>query len=114
MIDNHQRHPIEVMRLPQVCGDADVVLPVSGDQLIAAYLDPIFRLGCRLGFPRLLAQAERRTPDEISDKAHLPAIVSEHERARAIEPLVEDYRRAVRQITLQIELGLHKAVGPED
>ena len=79
-------------------------------ELIPANPHPVFghlHVGGRLGVD---AQAERRSPDEVGDEAHLAAVPREQPRARSFEPLAGAQDRVRRQL----ELGLQEAVRPGD
>ena len=110
MIDDHQRHVIDEVGLPQLRGDAHVVRAVLAAQLIAADLHPVFRLRHAGRVLRVDAQTERRPPQEVGHEAHPGAVVGEHPRARALQPLLGDNRF----VGAAVEIGLHDAVRPDD
>src|SRR5215831_8738440 len=110
MVDDHQRHVIDEVRLPQLGGDADVVDAVARDELVAANLHPVFRLRDTRRVDGVDAQPERRSPQEVRDEPHVVTVVREHPRARSLEPLLGDDDL----VGLAVEVGLHDSVGPED
>ena len=98
------------MRLPELRGDAQVVLAVAGSELIAAHLHPVLgheHVGGRLGVD---AQAQRRAPDQVGDEAHLAAVPGEEPGTGALEALLREHDAVGRAV----ELRLQRAVGPGD
>src|SRR6185436_1157062 len=96
--------------LPQLRGDPDVVGAVSRDHLVAANLHPVLRLRDAGRVHGVDAQAERRAPEEVGDKAHGRAVPGEYPRTRSLKPLLGRHLL----VGLRIEVGLHDAVRPED
>ena len=110
MIDDHQRHMVEEVRLPQLGGDAQIVAAVASRQLVAANAYPVFGLRDTRRVLRIDAKAERRAPQEVGHERDVAAVVGEHPRARPLQPLLRD--EAI--VDADAELGLRHAVGPDD
>ena len=113
MIDDGEVDVVEVMRLPEVSGDAHVVEAVARLELIAAHLDPI---GGLRNSPSVLCvdvEAEWRTPEDVGHELHLVAVPGEQERARAVESL-RDRHADARLRLVQGEFDLRVSVGPDD
>ena len=72
MVDGHQRHVIDEVRFPQLGADPHVVGAVSRGQLVAANLDPVFRLRDAGRILRVDPQSQRRSPQEVGDEAACP------------------------------------------
>src|SRR6185503_531188 len=86
----YDREPVavEVVRLPQLGRDAQVVEASARDELVAAHLDPL------LGLPDLQrlvvvdAQPDGRAPGRaVFDEAHTLPVEGEERRARALQTL---------------------------
>ena len=77
MIDHEQRRKIEEVRLPEFCGDAQIVEPITRLQLVPAKLHPVLghqHVGCRL---RVDPQAQRRSPQHVGHEPHRLAVPGE-------------------------------------
>ena len=110
MVDHEQRHVVEEVRLPQVGGDAQVVLAVHRGELVAPDEHAVLGEGDVGGVLGVDAQTQGRAPDEVGDELHPAAVVGEEPRARALEPLLgrDDL------VGGELEVGLGHAVGPAD
>src|SRR5690349_8493969 len=102
---------IDIESLPQLSRDAQVIVTVARNKLVAANLLPFFGLRNGGGLRRVDAQADGWTPGRaVFDEVHRFAIESEEGRARTFQALIGNDRL----IGLQIKLALHRAVGPTD
>ena len=70
VVYHQERHVVEVVRFPELRGDANVVCSVAGCKLVAADLDPVFRLTDARRVLGIDTQAQGRSPDKIGDEPH--------------------------------------------
>ena len=108
VVDDQQRRVVDEVGLPELGGDAQVVLAVAWGELIAANQHAVLGLRHPGGVLRVDAHPERRPPEHIGDEAQAGTVVGEEPRAGSLEALLGNEHAARRQV----EVGLHHAVRP--
>ncbi len=111
VIDDGEPVAVEVVGLPKLGRNREVVEARARRELVAANPDPLLRLLNLRGPIAVDAQPDGRAPRRaVLDEAHPLPVEGEERRARAFEALLGEDGR----VGLQLELGAHRAVGPDD
>src|ERR1700722_9447874 len=111
MVDRHERDAIVVVDLPQLRCDAQVVISVMRNKLIAPDFVPLARSRYLCRSQRVDAQSNRRAPRHcVLDEFHLRAVPREKKWTGRFQPLFGDNFL----VRLHSEFRAHCAVRPND
>ncbi len=111
MVHRHESDEVVVINFPQLCGDANVVITVVRDELVATDLVPLAGRGNLRGTERVDAQTDRRSPRHcVFNKFHVLAVVRKEPRTRSFQTLLGQHFL----IGFDFKLRAHCSIGPND